>query len=202
MGSYCTLPFTIPHAAGIVMGSLEQTTAECQNTLTRKLLTRLQPALSCHNVVSVDHDHLGKPVLDRKDIAISFSYCQGIIYGAVAQSNTLGLDAATADDFKGNYPYHRIFHNEDLHMCKSLQKDTAEAAAMLWSCKEAMVKALGTGFRTLDPLDLRITKLIEGPGYQLVVMDGKATSTVFAQKSGDHHIAITKQITISGCHAN
>jgi phosphopantetheinyl transferase len=67
----------------------------------------------------------------------------------------VGIDAARPEEFQGSYPFARAFRPGEfslaLGICRSGQE---HAAALLWSLKEAAVKALGCGFHTLDPLAL------------------------------------------------
>ena len=104
---------------------------------------------------------LGRPRLllgDWEGPCISFSYGHGIMWSALcAESFCCGIDTARAAEFDSGYPLDRAFHEEELRWAElCMGADRQESAAMLWSTKEAVVKALGCGFHRLDPLDLRI----------------------------------------------
>jgi len=101
-------------------------------------------------------DSLGKPhlLIDGSDgPAVSFAYEVDTMWVAVGpEDSSVGIDAAESASFKGNYPFHRAFHGGELE----LDGEKDEVAALIWSAKEAVVKALGCGFHLVDPLDLRV----------------------------------------------
>ena len=72
-----------------------------------------------------------------------------------------GVDAALEKDFASPYPFARAFRREEWDWawrhCQG--RAPAAAAALLWAAKEAAVKALGTGFHTMDPRDLEVVPL-------------------------------------------
>jgi phosphopantetheinyl transferase len=101
-------------------------------------------------------DSLGKPhlLIDGSDgPAVSFAYEGDMMWVAVGrEGSSVGIDAAESASFRGNYPFHRAFHEGELEL--GGEKD--EVAALIWSAKEAVVKALGCGFHLVDPLHLRV----------------------------------------------
>ena len=113
--------------------------------------------------IGVEYDELGKPELKIgkfRGMAVSFSHVSDMLWAALSgPGNHLGMDVARAEEFEGNYPFRRAFHPEEL--CSSMLDvhGIQESAAMLWSVKEAAVKALGIGFGLLGPLDIRIESL-------------------------------------------
>ncbi len=113
--------------------------------------------------IRLEYDELGKPQLkigESMDMAVSFSHVSDMLWAALsAPGNHLGMDVARAQEFEDNYPFRRAFHPGDL--CSSMLDvhGIRESAAMLWSVKEAAVKALGIGFGLLGPLDIRIKSL-------------------------------------------
>jgi hypothetical protein len=113
--------------------------------------------------IRLEYDELGKPRLKigaSMGMAVSFSRVSDMLWAALSvPGNHLGMDVASAQEFEGNYPFRRAFHPEDL--CSSMLDvhGIQESAAMLWSVKEAAVKALGIGFGLLGPLDIRIESL-------------------------------------------
>jgi phosphopantetheine--protein transferase-like protein len=114
--------------------------------------------------------------------AISFSEGGGRIWAALcADDSEIGIDAAGSDEFQGPYPIQRVFHSEELEHALSLTGgDREEALALLWSIKEAVVKALGCGFHLVDPRQITVYPLegeaAAGDGGHTfhVVLTGKA----------------------------
>jgi phosphopantetheinyl transferase (holo-ACP synthase) len=69
----------------------------------------------------------------------------------------VGIDVAEAAEFRGEYPFHRVFNVEELqHVLKLAGGDLEKASALLWSVKEAVVKALGCAFHFVDPLQIHV----------------------------------------------
>jgi len=89
----------------------------------------------------------------------------------------IGIDAAAFCEFRGDYPLHRVFHDQELHHAGRLTEgNVARAAALLWSIKEAVVKALGCAFHLVAPQQVHILPSIGGDkGYTFpVFLSGKA----------------------------
>lgn len=101
-------------------------------------------------------DRLGKPHLligASEELDVSFSYEGRTMWTAVCRAGGgIGIDAAQSSSFPDDYPFHRAFQEGELE----IGFKTGEAAAMIWSAKEAVVKALGFGFHFVDPLHLRV----------------------------------------------
>jgi phosphopantetheinyl transferase len=113
---------------------------------------------------------------DRR-LAISFSEGGGNVWAALSgEGCEIGIDAAGSDEFQGSYPLHRVFHPEELqHARKLTEGNVAEAAALLWSVKEAVVKALGCGFNLVDPRQITVCRSTgEGGHIFPVSLSGKA----------------------------
>ena len=105
-------------------------------------------------------DSLGRPYLGGSEPGrpgISFSRGGGGLWAALVDQGRIGVDAAAAADFTAPYPYDRVFQRREMaaaqDICRGLQP---AAAALLWSVKEAAVKALGCGFHGVDSLDLSV----------------------------------------------
>jgi phosphopantetheinyl transferase (holo-ACP synthase) len=99
--------------------------------------------------------------------AVSFSEGAGKVWAALSgDESDIGIDVAGADEFPKNYPVHRVFHPEELqHALRLAGGDRANACALLWSIKEAFVKALGCAFHFVDPLQVRVSSPAEeAPG--------------------------------------
>ncbi|MGM0668388.1 MAG: 4'-phosphopantetheinyl transferase family protein [Gemmatimonadota bacterium] len=119
--------------------------------------------------IQVVHDPLGKPHLlwgEWRGPAISFSEGGGAVWAALCGDvSDIGIDVAETDEFQGDYPVHRVFHAEELQQAVRLAGgDVEKASAMLWSIKEAAVKALGCGFHLVEPRDIRVHPSVEGDG--------------------------------------
>lgn len=136
--------------------------------------------------LQVTHDPLGKPHLlvgAHPGPAISFSEGGGIVWAALCgDESDVGIDVAEAAEFQGEYPCHRVFNVEELqHALNLAVGDLEKASALLWSIKEAVVKALGCGFHLVDPLEIHVNPPVRGDceggngGYTFSVrLSGKA----------------------------
>lgn len=105
------------------------------------------------------HDPLGRPLLTVNHAPgprVSFSHCGGFTWAALALGReSVGVDATSPAEFQGPYPFQRAFHSEEWSIAEKMLP-RPEAAALLWSAKEAAVKAWGCGFTLFDPLDVRV----------------------------------------------
>ena len=128
---------------------------------------------------------LGRPHLLLGEIrgpAVSFSQGGGKVWAALCgDESDIGVDVAGADEFPKGYPYHRVFHPQELqHAVRLAGGDLELASALLWSVKESVVKALGCGFHLVDPRQISVYPSAadaagEGGGYTFPVgLSGKA----------------------------
>ncbi|MCF8075305.1 MAG: 4'-phosphopantetheinyl transferase superfamily protein [Desulfotignum sp.] len=102
---------------------------------------------------------LGRPQLllgDHLGPAISFCKSGKTRWAALCgDGHDIGIDVAQSQEFQGKYPFYRVFHPGELgHALKPAGDDLKQAAALLWSVKEAAAKALGCGFHLVDPLQV------------------------------------------------
>ena len=98
--------------------------------------------------IQIVHDPLGRPQLllgESQGPAISFSEGGGMLWAALCEdASDIGIDAADAADFSNGYPFHRVFQAQELGPALRLTGgDWKKASALLWSIKEAAVKATG-----------------------------------------------------------
>lgn len=112
--------------------------------------------------LQVTHGPLGRPQLWLGEVrgpAVSFSDGGGRIWAALCgDGSDIGIDVAAAGEFQGDYPLHRVFHDQELHHAGRLTGgDLAKAAALLWSIKEAVVKALGCAFHLVSPRQVHVS---------------------------------------------
>jgi phosphopantetheinyl transferase len=125
--------------------------------------------------IQVVHDPLGRPQLllgECEGPAISFSEGGGKIWAALCgDMSNIGIDAAGTDEFPTEYPFHRVFQPQELqHALRLAGGDLEKASALLWSIKEAAVKALGCAFHLVDPRQITVyPSLGENVGYTFPV---------------------------------
>ena len=110
---------------------------------------------------------LGRPHLllgESPGPAVSFSEGGGKLWAALCgDGSDIGIDVAGTDEFQGEYPLHRVFQPAELeHALRLAGGDLAAAAALLWSIKEAAVKALGCGFHLVEPRQITVYPAAEG----------------------------------------
>jgi len=140
--------------------------AGAKERLVRRLLSGLSGqetnalGQSAPGTVSLELTALGRPRLflgGQPGPAISFSQAAGRIYAAMTPAGQVGVDAAMPAEFAAGYPLARAFRHVELDWARPLTGcDTPGAAALLWSLKEAAVKALGVGFHFLAPLAVEV----------------------------------------------
>jgi len=112
--------------------------------------------------VRLVHDALGRPHLllgEHRGPAISFSKAGEKVWAALCgDESDIGIDVAGSAEFQEGYPVHRVFHEKELHQALELTgKDLARAAALLWSIKEAVAKALGCAFHLVRPREIHVS---------------------------------------------
>ncbi|RPH82983.1 MAG: 4-phosphopantetheinyl transferase family protein [Desulfobacteraceae bacterium] len=128
---------------------------------------------------------LGRPHLllgEYRGPAISFSEGGGKVWAALCENDTpIGIDVAGSDEFQRGYPFHRVFQSQELQQALRLAGgDLEKASALLWSIKEAVVKALGCAFHLVDPRQITVYPSAGGEiggddGYTFPVgLSGKA----------------------------
>lgn len=111
--------------------------------------------------IHVVHGPLGRPQLlsgEYRSPAISFSQGGGKVWAALCgDASDIGIDVAATGEFQGEYPLHRVFHDQELqHALRLTQGDLEKASALLWSVKEAVVKALGCAFHLVAPRQVHV----------------------------------------------
>ncbi len=126
-------------------------------------LARLDPCWHLpanENALTLHENSLGKPYLllgDQPGPSLSFSHGNERLWAAMSSKGRVGIDVAYPEEFAADYPFARAFRPEELDSARTLcHNDTARGAALIWSVKEAAVKATGTGFNRFDPLDVRV----------------------------------------------
>lgn len=134
---------------------------------------------------------LGRPHLllgEYRGPAVSFSHGGGKVWAALCgDESDIGIDVAGADEFQGEYPFHRVFHPQELqHALRLAGGELGSASALLWSIKEAVVKALGCAFHLVDPLQINVCPPVTGGdgGYIFPVLLSSKALTRFPIGAG------------------
>lgn len=139
--------------------------------LAARLLGRLdQETLERTGSLRLAAGRLGRPLLlldGRRGPRLSFSHGGGLTWAALGRTRGVGIDLAFDEDFSGDYPFGRVFSVGEMRRARDLCPDRQRRAALLWSLKEAAVKALGTGFHTVAPRQVRCSAPIPwGDGWR------------------------------------
>ncbi|MGZ3539535.1 MAG: 4'-phosphopantetheinyl transferase family protein, partial [Thermodesulfobacteriota bacterium] len=120
---------------------------------------------------------LGRPHLllgEYRGPAISFSEGGGKVWAALCgDESDIGIDVAGTDEFQREYPFHRVFHPQEVqHALRLAGGDLEKASALLWSIKEAVVKALGCAFHLVDPRQITVYPSAGGAAGEAVGGNG------------------------------
>jgi hypothetical protein len=171
-----------------------------KDLLLGRLMSALNPIdhLSTSNTDSpsytLQNDILGKPLLyfgEIKGPSVSFSHIPGMTWAAMSRVKRLGIDTALPGEFNGHYPFHRVFSKNELgHALKLCGGVLADASALLWSAKEAAVKAMGCGFHLFGPLEIRAGELLPATDGFLGNMDAGIKVPFRAVRKGPVWISI------------
>ncbi len=133
---------------------------EMKDALVQSLVRTVDPGfLMGDNGRLIENDFYGCPRFNgeiKRPFSLSFSYSGQVLWAAVARTEALGIDVETPEHFSPPYPYDRAFRRGDFQMVSAVCRGREDAAALLWSCKEAAVKCRGTGFHCIDPRDVRV----------------------------------------------
>ncbi len=135
----------------------------CLALMLMRALARLDPRWSLspdENALTFHKSTLGGPCLllgDKQGPSLSFSHGKERLWAAMCSKGRVGIDMAYPEEFAAGYPFARAFRPEELDCARALcHNDTARGAALIWSAKEASVKATGAGFNRFDPLQVRV----------------------------------------------
>ena len=120
-----------------------------------------QSSTSAAFPIQVVRGPLGRPHLllgEYRGPAISFSEGGGKVWAALCgDGSDIGIDVAGTDEFQREYPFQRVFQPQELqHALRVAGGDLEKASALLWSIKEAVVKALGCAFHLVDPRQITV----------------------------------------------
>ena len=146
------------------------------------------PWMGCHFSkradlpIQVVHNSLGRPQLllgEYEGPAVSFSQAGGRIWASLCgDASDIGIDAAGTDEFPKEYPFQSGLPCPRASTGLEADKRRFEkASALLWSIKEAAVKALGCAFHLVDPRHICVyPSAVEKDGWHVftVCLSGKA----------------------------
>jgi phosphopantetheinyl transferase len=138
---------------------------------------------------------LGRPYLllgDKEGPSLSFSRGGRRLWAAMCGKGRVGIDVAHPKEFSGDYPFARAFRPEELDCARALfPDDKARGVALIWSLKEASVKATGSGFNLFDPLDVCVSKprFMEA-GFLFEVLAGGRPILAWAKKEGERWLSV------------
>ena len=180
---YASLPYG-PVAGATLKHRLIATLLDHHGAMETPLRKGPHAAASAALPIQVARGPLGRPLLllgEDPGPAISFSQCAGKVWAALCGDGfDIGIDVAGAEEFHGAYPFDRVFHAQELgHALRVAGGDLEDAAALLWSIKEAVVKALGCAFHRVAPLQIMAyptdAAIAEKDAYAFAVeLSGKA----------------------------
>lgn len=184
-GTIHTLPRLVL-GGSVVFASTESRpgAGPCLTLTLLRALARIDPRWSAppdENALTLHKSALGRPCLllgDEQEPSLSFSHGGGRLWAAMSGTGSVGIDVAYPEEFAGGYPFARAFRPEELEYAGALcPNDTARGAALIWSAKEASVKATGAGFNLFDPLQVQVgTPLFREKGIFFEVSAGRPIS--------------------------
>ena len=143
-----------------------------------RALARLDPHWSLsqdESALTLHKSSFGAPRLllgDRQGPSLSFSHGRERLWAALCSTGGVGIDMAYPEEFADGYPFARAFRPEEMDWARELcHNDTGRGAALIWSAKEASVKATGYGFNRFDPLQVRVgAPLVKEQGFRFEVL--------------------------------
>lgn len=165
-----------------------------------RALARLDPRWSLssdENALTLHKSTLGGPCLlmgDKQGPSLSFSHGKQRLWAAMCSKGRVGIDVAYPEEFAAGYPFARAFRPEELDCARALcYNDTARGAALIWSAKEASVKATGAGFNRLDPFQVRVgAPVFREQGFLFEVLaDQPITAWARSEDTGWLCVALT-----------
>jgi len=185
-------PFVLGGSVVYASAPSRQEAGPCLALALLRALARLDPRWSAppdENELILHKSALGGPHLhvgDSEGPSLSFSHGKGLLWAAMSDRGSVGIDVAYPEEFTGDYPFARAFTTEELDSAGALcPSDTPRGAALIWAAKEASVKATGAGFNSFDPLEVRVgTPLFREQGILFEVRADRPISTWVRTEGG------------------
>ena len=110
-----------------------------------------------HHLKEISYNPFGRPELASVKLNFSISHSETLVLCAVSASHHIGLDVEFIKDFNFVELIDR-FHQEEI---KAIQAGGTYAFYTVWTRKEALLKATGTGFQAeLDTFNVSKTKTL------------------------------------------
>jgi phosphopantetheinyl transferase (holo-ACP synthase) len=157
---------------------------------------------SRHSAFIVVSNRFGQPLLrinGSRGPSLSFAHIPGRTCAAMSLcSDDVGIDVASSKDFFDGYPLQRVFHQDEFQATMKLFGRYENAAAALWSVKEAAVKSLGCGYRFFAPIDLKVRIDFEFTGEDkiYVVFSDYARHRIGLAKKKVHRVHLFRRGTL------
>jgi phosphopantetheinyl transferase (holo-ACP synthase) len=192
-GRIHTLPQLLPGVFVVFASAQAHSGAElCLTVKLLQALAQLDPVRHIppdENTIHLHKSPLGQPRLllgDEPGPSLSFSRGNGRLWAAMSSKGHVGIDVAYPREFAGDYPFARAFRPEELDYARIFDRSNlAQGAALIWSAKEASVKAIGVGFNRLDPLEVRVkVPQIKEQGFTFEVSAGNRPIAAWARAEG------------------
>jgi len=137
--------------------------------------------------VKVHKTRLGKPFLEIDGCqapSISFSYHGERVWGAMCEfPYQCGIDVAAASEFDGRFPMKRVFLPKEIAAAAQITGREESAAALLWSSKEAVAKAVGCGFHLVEPIQICVESICDLDGLVSVEASVRLPPNPFLMQS-------------------
>lgn len=157
---------------------------------------------SRHSAYIISSNRLGQPLLridGYRGPSLSFAHIPGRTWAAMSLcSATVGIDVASSVEFFNDYPLQRVFHQDEIEAAMKLFGTHENAAAALWSAKEAVVKSLGCGYRFFAPIDLKVKIDFDFTGEDkiYVVFSDYARHRIGLAKEKVHRVHLIRRGTL------
>ena len=127
--------------------------------------------------------------------SFSTSRGNGHLYGAMSGLGHVGCHYTARSEFEMNFPVGTAFLPEEWGRALNVQDQPESAAALLWSVKEAVVKALGTSFHYYDPLEFEVELMEARENGFLNIIRAQQTYAAWSvfQEEGCFSLAVVRR---------
>ena len=118
--------------------------------------------------LTVEQEPSGRPFLKDSEMGISISHCNEIGWAALNRVGLIGLDVEHISSRSPAFLKHWFTESE-----QNLTGDSPLAQTVVWTCKEAVSKLLGSGF-SIHPQSFEVTSIDTLQSSALVTLHGEA----------------------------